>query len=108
MEIDYGSLVVDKENADVKYNDEVHKYWTKNTNENCISVTTLIHKFATFDEAFWSGYKTIEKMVTVDQFKEVKSELTKAKTLKKLEEAKATLGICEEDFDLVKKGILKE
>lgn len=106
--IDYGSLTVDKENGDVFYNDQVHKYWTKNTKQNCISVTTLIHKFTTFDEAFWSGYKTIEKMVGEEVFKEVKSELTKTKTLRSLEAAKAALGICEEDFDLVKRGILKE
>jgi len=51
-EINYDELIVDKEDNSVFYNDAVHKYWTKNTKENCISVTTLIHKFATFDADF--------------------------------------------------------
>jgi len=66
--IDYSKLQIDKENESVFYNDEVHKYWTKNTNQNCISVTTLIHQFTTFDEGFWSKYKAIQKLIGEDEF----------------------------------------
>ena len=47
--MDFNGLKVDKENEYVKYNDELHKYCVKDNNEACISVTTLIHKFTTFD-----------------------------------------------------------
>ncbi|MGV8961816.1 MAG: PD-(D/E)XK nuclease family protein [Candidatus Saccharimonadaceae bacterium] len=66
--IDYDKLVVDKENEIVKYNDELHKYWIKGTKESCISVTTLIHKFTTFDEAFWCHYKALERLIGEDTF----------------------------------------
>ena len=53
-EINFNELLVDKENSLVSYNDKLHKYWIKGTKQACISVTTLIHKFTTFDEEFWS------------------------------------------------------
>ena len=51
-EINYKELQIDKENSIVSYNDKYHKYWIKGTTQSCISVTTLIHKFTTFDEDF--------------------------------------------------------
>lgn len=68
QEINYDKLHIDKENETVFYNDEVHKYWIKNTSLNCISVTTLIHKFATFDEDFWSKYKAVQRLLGEDVF----------------------------------------
>ena len=73
-ELNYDSLIIDKENESVYYNDLIHKYWTKDSKETCISVTTLIHKFQTFDEKFWSAYKAIEKILGED-FNIVKGEL---------------------------------
>ena len=49
--------IIDKSNNEVNYNDKEHKYWVKDSDLACISVTTLIHKFTTFDEDFWSSYK---------------------------------------------------
>ncbi len=77
--MDYVNLKVDKENEFVQYNDELHKYWTKDSNQGCISVTTLIHKFTTFDEEFWSCYKTLERLISPEDFKIVKPDLLKSK-----------------------------
>jgi len=73
--IDYDQLLVDKENEVVKYNDELHKYWVKESNQSCISVTTLIHQFTVFDEDFWSSYKALESLIGEDNFKSVKPDL---------------------------------
>lgn len=79
-DFDYSKLTVDKEGqGGIVYNDEYHKYWDKATQRPSISVTTLIHKFTTFDEDFWSKYKTLEALVSTDEFKTVKGELTKSK-----------------------------
>lgn len=66
--INYKNLKVDKEDSTVYYNDEVHKYWVKGTENNCISVTTLIHEFTTFDESFWSKYKAVQRLLGEDLF----------------------------------------
>ena len=67
-EIDYEKLEIDKQNSSVYYNDAVHKYWTKDGAKNCISVTTLIHKYTTFDTDFWSKYKAIQVLLGEDEF----------------------------------------
>ena len=79
-EINYQDLEIDKSNSSVNYNDKLHKYWIKGNLLPCISVTTLIHKFTTFDEAFWSAYKTLEALIDEDTFKSVKGDLLKTKT----------------------------
>lgn len=78
-DVTFRNLKVDKENGIVQYNDELHKYWVKETDSQCISVTTLIHKFTTFDEAFWSAYKTLESLISEEDFKAIKSDLTLTK-----------------------------
>lgn len=108
MNIDYESLAIDKENENVQYNDELHKYWTKDTKQNCISVTTLIHEFTTFDEAFWSGYKTLEKMLPEDVFKTIKSDLTKTKTVANIDHYKGVHRINFEEFEEQRQILLKE
>ena len=76
MEItDFKKLQIDKENAEVSYNDEAHRYWTKKGLNPCVSVTTLIHQFTTFDEFFWSRYKALELVMTEDDFKSAKPRL---------------------------------
>jgi len=67
-EVDYESLSIDKENDIVNYNDLLHKYWIKKSNQSCISVTTLIHQFTVFDEEFWSRYKAVQRLLGEDQF----------------------------------------
>lgn len=66
--VNYKDLKIDKENEAVYYNDEIHKYWTKGSEQSCISVTTLIHKFTTFDEDFWSKYKAVQRLLGEDIF----------------------------------------
>lgn len=108
MTIDYGSLLIDKEDEKVSYNDELHKYWTKDTKQNCVSVTTLIHNYTTFDEEFWSSYKALEKILNEDQFKSIKSELTKHKNIKQLHELRNSLGVSDEEFNTTRVLILKD
>lgn len=98
-------LTVDKENDVVSYNDKVHKYWVKENGKQCISATTLIHKFTTFDEEFWSSYKALER-IAPESFKDIKGNLLKTKrfSLKLLEE----LEIPEEIFLNAKRDILAE
>lgn len=108
MIIDYESLEIDKENESVQYNDSLHKYWTKDTKENCISVTTLIHQFTTFDEAFWSAYKTLERMLSPEDFKTVKGDLTKTKTLNSIDECKTRFQVDQDEFENSRQALLKE
>lgn len=66
---------VDKEDQLVAYNDEQHKYWVKGSNDACISVTTLIEKFAQpFDEDFWSSVKALEILLG-DKFNDIRKEI---------------------------------
>lgn len=104
--INFKQLKVDKEDSFVKYNDELHKYWTKEGEQSCISVTTLIHKFTTFDEDFWSSYKAFESMLDESDFLQVKSELVNSKIFK--EEYLTRFNITVDDFTERKKEILLE
>lgn len=105
-EIDYNALPVDKEDSLVKYNDKLHKYWVKNSNQACISVTTLINNFTVFDEDFWSSYKALEGLVDTDTFSRVKPELLDRKIFSS--RYLIDTGICEEDFKDKKQEILAE
>jgi hypothetical protein len=64
-------MQIDKRSFDdqICFNDEKHKYFKKDSNEDFISVTTLIHKFTQdFDEEFWSRYKALQKLIGQDEF----------------------------------------
>jgi hypothetical protein len=98
-------MEIDKSNGIVNYNDEKHTYWTKDSGDTCISVTTLIHKFTTFDEEFWSAYKAIER-ISAEDFKGIKPILLKNKVFK-IEDLK-TFNISEEEFTTIRGEILKE
>lgn len=100
------NLEIDKENEDVVYNDKLHKYWTKSSNQNCISVTTLIHKFTTFDEDFWSSYKALESLLDESTFFDIKPKLLDSKRFNKtyIDE----VNISEDVFNERKTQILKE
>ena len=106
MTIDYDKLQIDKEDERVFYNDEVHKYWTKDTKQNCISVTTLIHQFTTFDEAFWSRYKALEALISSEDFKSIKPQLLDKKIFK--DTYYTMFGITTEVFEDKLNEILKE
>lgn len=105
-DIDYNKLVIDKEDDNVFYNDAVHKYWTKNNNQNCISATTLIHKYTTFDSDFWSSYKALEFLSTEDEFKMIKPTLLDKKIFK--QEYYKGFGISINQFEDKKSEFLKE
>ncbi len=105
-DIDFTKLQVDKENEEVEYNDEIHKYWTKKGLNPCISVTTLIHQFSTFDEYFWSRYKALEALLGEEEFKSVKPLLLEYKVFK--EEILVDLEISKERFDAEVDRILGE
>ena len=104
--MNYDQLKIDKENVDVLYNDEFHKYWTKENNQSCISVTTLINKFTSFDEAFWSAYKTLEKLTTADDFSLVKPDLLQTKRFSTTYLDR--FHIPAEEFEIERKELLKE
>lgn len=104
--VDFDGLEIDKENSEVTYNDKLHKYWVKGTQQACISVTTLIHKFTTFDEAFWSSYKALESLCDPDSFKDIKPDLLNSKVfnVRFLE----MTGISDADFNERRQEILDE
>ena len=105
-EINFNELLVDKENSLVSYNDKLHKYWIKGTKQACISVTTLIHKFTTFDEEFWSSYKALERILDEDEFKQIKPELLSTKKLNP--DLLDRIGIEKELFNETRDEILAE
>ncbi len=76
---EFKKLEVDKKNDVVSYNDEVHTYWTTDGLMKCISATTLIGMFTTFDGEFWSRYKALEAVMGVTKFKDVKPRLLATK-----------------------------
>lgn len=61
----------DKRVDRIGYNDEKHIYEDMTTNENYVSVTTLIGKYKTlFDVEYWSEYKALERLV--QDFRKIK------------------------------------
>ena len=102
----FKNLEVDKKNDAVSYNDEEHVYWTTDGLMQCISATTLIGLFDTFDKEFWSKYKALEAALGVEAFKEVKPLLLETKKFdpKILDD----LGLSKEVFDIALEGILAE
>jgi len=105
-EIDYQSLEVDKENSTVSYNDKLHKYWTKDTQQYCISVTTLINRFDNFDEEFWSSYKALQAAAGEETFSKVKKQLLDTKIINGSHIE--LCGVSMEDFQNKREEILKE
>lgn len=57
------NLKVDKENADVCYNDKYHIYWDKHDLFTYISATTIIGLYEQeFDKLFWLQYKAFQRL----------------------------------------------
>lgn len=77
--VEFKKLEVDKKNDVVSYNDEDHVYWTTDGLMQCISATTLIGKFTTFDGYFWSRYKALEAVMGIEKFKGAKGRLLDTK-----------------------------
>ena len=70
-------MQIDKQNGDIAFNEEAHRYWDiNNENKKFISVTTLIGKFGQpYDKEFWSAYKALEKLLPPDAWKVEKKSL---------------------------------
>lgn len=97
---------VDKQNGNVKYNDEEHLYW--NDDGKFISVTTLIGKYEQpFDKDFWAGYKALEKLLTKEQFKFEKGGLLVTQKIN-LPYMLDAYDFTEDEFNAIKQNILDE
>lgn len=76
-------IKVDKENTNVFFNDETHKYYDKNTLKSYVSVTTLIDNYVNkFDEEFWSSYKALEEIMPGDAWSNLREKLLANKIFK--------------------------
>lgn len=73
-------LSVDKENADVFFNDKEHLYLDKKDGTKYISVTQLIGEYKIpFDSEFWSSYKACEAIMDPTSFSSIKQVLLQTK-----------------------------
>ena len=98
---------IDKENGDLKFNEEKHYYWQEGSETPYISVTTLIDKFAQpFDKEFWSAYKALEKLVNPDIWKLERKNLLSTKRFDK--ESLKLYDISENAFNAAQQDILDE
>ena len=72
-------MKIDKQNGNIAFNDQNHKYW--NVNDESIkytSVTTLIEKYGQeFDSEFVSKYKALERLMPADSWKKEKGMIWK-------------------------------
>ena len=59
------SLYIDKQNGDIAFNEQEHKYWNVKTNEFYKSVTGIIKPFIKpFDTDYFSKYEAIKRIKT--------------------------------------------
>ena len=75
-----------KENNGVIFEEEGHKYYSKdNPEQTFVSVTTLIHQFTQeFDRSFWSAYKALEKLLPKEDWAIEKKSLLNTKKFDKV------------------------
>lgn len=101
-------LRIDKKNGDLAFNEEEHRYWNvKHYDREYTSITTLIGKFhEKFDEEFFSRYKALEKLISKDDFKSIKSELLRIQKWKS--DYNERFGISTEELEIVRQELIKE
>lgn len=100
-------MKIDKQNGSVCFNEESHLYWNVNDNENYISVTTLIERYAQpFDREFWSAYKALEQLLPTEAWIIEKKSLLASHKFDK--EILSTYNVSETDFNKVQQNILDE
>lgn len=101
-------MKIDKQNGNVCFNDELHKYFDVNDeSKQYISVTTLIGKFEQpFDKEFWSAYKALEKLISKDSWVIEKKSLLAKKKFDK--EILSIYNITDNDFNREQQAILDE
>lgn len=95
-----------KENNGVIFEEEGHKYYSKdNPEQTFVSVTTLIHQFTQeFDRSFWSAYKALEKLLDKDAWAVEKKSLLNTKKFDKV--LLELHDITENDFNREQQAIL--
>lgn len=95
-----------KENNGVVFEEEGHKYYSKdNPEQTFVSVTTLIHQFTQeFDRSFWSAYKALEKLLPKDEWTIEKKSLLNTKKFDKV--LLELHNIDENDFNREQQAIL--
>ncbi len=99
-------MKIDKQNGNVKYNDEDHLYWDEN--DKYISVTTLIGKFGQdFDKEFWSAYKALEKLLSKEEFNLEKKVLLETKKVD-LKYYMDMYNFSKDDFNREQQNVLDE
>lgn len=63
---------MDKRNNHIGYTDDDHRYFNTKTNEDYISVTTLIGRYKVpFNEKYWSLWKALEAVIGKRKLKEL-------------------------------------
>ena len=74
---------VDKRNESVAFEDSSHTYWDLKTGDKYISVTQLIGQYEQpYDGEFWSRYKAIQALLSVEDWNGLKSILLNTKKWK--------------------------
>ena len=101
-------MKIDKQNGNVCFNDEFHKYFDINDeSKQYISVTTLIGRYEQeFDKNFWSSYKALEKLLPKDSWNLEKKTLLISKKFNK--DLLDIYNISENDFNKAQQDILDE
>ena len=100
------NLTIDKQNGNIGFNEEFHRYIDlTNPTVKFTSVTTMIEKFGQpFDKEFWSAYKALEKLLDADSWKLEKKSLL---STKKFDPVILELhNITENDFNKTQQEIL--
>ena len=107
VEIKYrNNLAVHKENAQVWYNNDLHKYYDKEDDSVYISCTQLIHKYVPeYDEQWWSLYKAVERLIG-DDFVKYKGKLLQLRKI--TNELLSEWNITEEQLKETQQIVLKE
>ncbi len=99
-------MKVDKQNGNVKYNDQLHKYW--DDDGKFVSVTTLIGQYEyPFNKKFWSAYKALERILTPEQFQIEKGKMLQTHKVD-LQHMFDVYDITEEKFNGAQQDILDE
>ena len=100
--------VITKQNGNIAFVEETHKYFDV-TNPEAVftSVTTMIHSYTQeFDKNFWSAYKALEKLLPKDVWNVEKKSLLNTKKFDKV--LLEMHEINENDFNREQQAILDE
>lgn len=102
------SEVITKQNGNIAFIEETHKYFdVTNPDAKFTSVTTMIHEYTQpFDKDFWSAYKALEKLLPKDVWNVEKKSLLNNKKFDKV--LLDLHSIAENDFNREQQGILDE